>query len=186
MKHQKIRIIGVIVLLALWAVLTAFAWLKPAGDISEAERRPLEQFPTFSVESVFEGKFATDFESYTLDQFPFRDTFRKIKAWFHYYGLRQKDNNGIYLQGDVAAKLEYPLNEAAVNNALNRFNHVYENYLKDSGSTVLSVVVPDKGYYFARENGYPSMDYEKLYAMVAEKMPWATHVDIRDTLTALD
>ena len=136
MKHQKIRIIGVIVLLALWAVLTAFAWLKPAGDISEAERRPLEQFPTFSVESVFDGKFATDFESYTLDQFPFRDTFRKIKAWFLYYGLRQKDNNGIYLQGDVAAKLEYPLNEAAVNNALNRFNHVYENYLKDSGSTV--------------------------------------------------
>ena len=186
MKYQKIRIIGVALLLAVWAALAAFAWVKPAGDISESERRKLTQFPTLSVQTVLEGKFATDFESYTLDQFPFRDTFRKIKAWFHYNALRQKDNNGIYLQGDVAAKLEYPLNEAAANNALNKFGYVYENYLKDSGSTVFSVVVPDKGYYFAQENGYPAMDYEKLFSMVQEKMPWATHVDITDSLTALD
>ena len=186
MKKQTIRIIGVICVLTLWATLAGFAWLKPAGDISQSERRPLDQFPILSADSVFNGKFATDFESYTLDQFPFRDTFRQIKAWFHYYGLRQKDNNGIYLQGDVAAQLEYPLKTGAVNNALNKFNHVYETYLKDSGSTVFSVVVPDKGYYFAGESGIPAMDYAKLFSMVKEKMPWATHVDITDSLTALD
>ena len=186
MKNQKIRTVGVIVLLLFWAVLTAFAWLKPAGDISESERRKLAQFPTVSAETVFDGKFMEDFESYTLDQFPFRDTFRRIKSWFHYYGLRQADNNGIYVQGDMAAKLEYPLKEGAVNNALKRFNYVYDKYLKDSGSTVFSVVVPDKGYYLTQENGYPAMDYDALFDRVETAMPWATHVDITDSLTVLD
>lgn len=186
MKNQKIRTLGVIVLLAAWAVLTAFAWCKPAGDISDSERRPLAQFPTLSTETILSGKFMTDFESYTLDQFPLRDTFRQIKSLFHYYGLRQKDNNGIYITDGMAAKLEFPLKEGAVNNALNRFGYVYENYLKDSGSAVYSTIVPDKGYYLTQINGYPAMDYEKLFSMVQEKMPWATHVDITDCLSTSD
>ena len=186
MKNQKIRTVGVIILLAAWAVLTAVAWFKPAGDISDSERRPLAQFPTVSAETIFGGKFMTDFESYTLDQFPARDTFRKIKSLFHYYGLQQKDNNDIYIQNGYAAKLEFPMKEGAVNNALSRFSYVYETYLKDSGSAVFSTVVPDKGYYLTQSNGYPAMDYEKLFALVQEKMPWATHVDITHCLTAED
>ena len=186
MKDQKIRTVGVIVLLAAWAVLAAVAWCKPAGDISDSERRALAQFPAASVESIFGGNFMTDFESYTLDQFPARDLFRSVKSLFHYYVLGQKDNNGIYLQDGYAAKLEYPMKAGAVNNALNRFNDVYEQYLKGSGSAVFSVVVPDKGYYLTQTNGYPAMDYEKLFSTVQEKMPWATHVDITDCLTAED
>ena len=186
MKNQKIRTVGVIVLLAVWAVLTAFAWCKPAGDISDSERRPLAQFPALSTETILSGKFMTDFESYTLDQFPLRDTFRKVKSLFHYYALRQKDNNDIYITDGMAAKLEFPLKEGAVNNALNRFGYVYENYLKDSGSAVFSTVVPDKGYYLTQINGYPAMDYEKLFATVQEKMSWATYVDITDCLSVSD
>ena len=186
MKNQKIRTVGVIVLLAVWAVLTAFAWCKPAGDISDSERRKLAQFPAASAETILSGKFMSDFETYTLDQFPLRDTFRTVKSLFHYYVLRQKDNNDIYLQDGYAAKLEFPLKEGAVNNALDRFSDVYEMYLKGSGSAVFSTVVPDKGYYLTQTNGYPAMDYEKLFSMVQEKMPWATYVDITDCLTAED
>ena len=41
-----------IVMLLLWAVLTAFAWFSPAKAISDSERRPLAQFPALQLESI--------------------------------------------------------------------------------------------------------------------------------------
>ncbi|MBO5317072.1 MAG: hypothetical protein J6A74_01355 [Oscillospiraceae bacterium] len=128
----------------------------------------------------------TDFESYTLDQFPLRDSFRTLKALFHNYVMQQKDNNGIYMAQGYAAEMEYPLEEGSVSHALQQFGKVYDKYLKDAGSTVICAVVPDKGYYLARENGYLELDYEKLFSMVRQGMPWATHVDLTGKLTLQD
>ena len=183
---NKIRAIGAAVLTVLWAVLTGFAWLSPAKDFSDAERRPLAQFPTLSDQSLSEGKFMTDFEEYTLDQFPGRDLFRQLKSLTHCYVLQQKDNNGIYIVDGYAAKLDYPVNDAAVGHALDRLQYVYDTYLKEQGSRVYMSVIPDKGYYLAEANGYPAMDYEKLFATVQEKLPFATYVDITDCLGATD
>lgn len=184
--NKKIRIIGALCLAVLWLGLTAFAWLRTPGDISEAERRPLAQFPTLNGETILNGKFMSEFEKYTLDQFPLRDPFRQVKSLFHYYALGQKDNNDIYIADGYAAKLEYPLNEAAVEKALEKFNLIYENNLKDTGSKIYTAIIPDKGYYLGEENDYPVMDYEKLYAMVQAGMPWSEHVDIRYELSAKD
>ena len=87
MKHK----ICVAVLLLVWAALTGFAWFAPAKEISEAERRPLDQMPAFTTQTVLDGSFMTDFEGYTLDQFPLRDRFRQLKALFHYNALQQQD-----------------------------------------------------------------------------------------------
>lgn len=183
---KKIRIIGTLCLAVLWLGLAAFAWLRTPGDISEAERRPLAQFPEVTGEALLNGKFMTEFEDYTLDQFPLRDTFRRVKSLFHYYGMGQKDNNDIYLVDGFAAKLEYPLNEAAVKKALEKFTLIYEQNLKDTGSEIYTATIPDKGYYLAEENGYPAMDYENLFSMVREGMPWSEHIDLTDSLTARD
>ena len=184
--NKKIRIIGAAVLVTIWAVLTAWAWFAPAKETSVSERRPLAQFPALSADSLLSGEFVEDFESYTLDQFPGRDLFRKLKSLVHYNVLRQKDNNGIYIVDGYAAKLDYPINASALDHAMERLNYVYETYLKRGGSTVFAAVIPDKGYYLAEQNGYPAMDYEKLFGLVREKMPWATHIDLTDTLTAKD
>lgn len=183
---KNLRYIGILAVVVLWGVLAVFAWVKPAGETSEAERRPLAQFPSVSGESLLSGKFVTEFEDYTLDQFPGRDLFRKLKALVHYNVLGQKDNNGIYIADGYAAKLDYPVNEKDLDHALNRLNFVYENYLKDSGSKVYASVIPDKGYYLAEENGYPAMDYEKMFATVREKLPFAEIVDITDCLNYTD
>ena len=82
--------------------------------------------------------------------------------------------------------MEYPLDEGSVSHALGQFNKTYEMYLKDSGCTIFTVVIPDKGYYLAEENGYLSMDYDKLFSLVREGMPWSTHLDITDKLTLED
>ena len=183
---KNLRNIGIFALVLLWAALAVFAWCKPAGEASEAERRPLAQFPTISAEDLLSGKFVADFETYTLDQFPSRDLFRQLKAWVQYNVMGQQDNNGIYLVDGYAAKLDYPVNEADLNHALERLNFVYENYLKDSGCKVYASVIPDKGYYLAEQNGYPAMDYDKLFSEVADKLPFAEIVDITDCLNYTD
>ena len=184
--NKKIRAIGGILVAALWLGLTGFAWFGGSAELSETERRPLAQFPEITGQSLVNGKFMTDFESYTLDQFPMRDTFRTLKSLFYFYVLNHGDNNGIYLQDGYAAKLEYPLNEAMVDHGMDVVNRIYETYLKDSGSAVFAAVIPDKSYYLAEANGYPAMDYEKLCATVRERMPFATHVDLTDSLSIED
>lgn len=182
---KKMRFFGLAALTALWAVLTICAWFGPPEDFSDAERRKLTQFPELSVKTVLDGKFMTEFESYTLDQFPLRDSFRQLKALFHYNALGQKDNNDIYLVNDYAAKLEYPLHESSVANAVKKFNHIYEKYLTGSENIVFAVV-PDKGYYLAEENGYPAMDYDALFDTLREELTWAEFADITDLLDAGD
>ena len=186
MMNQKIRAIGAGVLAALWIVLTGFAWFSPAKDISEAERRPLAQFPELNTDTLLAGKFMTAFEDYTLDQFPLRDNFRQLKSLFHFYALNQKDSNDIYIADGYAAQLDYPLNTESLNYATGRLNWVYENYLKDSGSKVYFVAVPDKGYYLAEDNGYLAPDYDAMFALLQKNMPWATHIDITQNLDISD
>ena len=184
--NKKIRTFGVAAVVALWAILVAFSWFGPKTEISEAERRPLKQMPEIKVETLLNGKFMSEFENYSLDQFPLRDTFRQIKSLFHYYILGQKDNNDIYITDGYAVKQEYPYNPQSVDHALNRFNHLYEKYLKDSGSEIFMTIVPDKGYYLGQQSGHLTMDYESMFAGFQAGMPWAEFVDITDTLCAQD
>ena len=174
------------IIAALWAVLTLTAWFSPAREASDAERRPLAQLPEISAKNLLSGSFMEDFEDYTLDQFPLRDTFRGIKSIFHYYGLGQKDNNGIYIADGSAAKQEYPLVSHSIDHILERMDNIYRKHLEQTGSHVYFAIVPDKGYYLAEEAGQLRLDYEALYARMREGTPWASFVDLRDMLSAED
>ena len=183
---KKLRIAGAACVSVIWLCLCAAAWLLPSKDISEAERRKLAQFPEISAESVFGGKFMEDFESYTLDQFPLRDSFRQLKAMFHYNILGQRDNNDIILYDGIAAKQEYPLNKKSVENALKKFRSIYEKYLRDTGSSVFAAVVPDKMAYLPQDAGYLTLDYDALFRMVQTGMDYAAFVDLKDDLQLED
>ena len=171
---------GLLATLILWLGLCVAAWVLPSNGISESERRKLEQFPEISGKEILSGDWMEDFESYTLDQFPLRDAFRRVKALVHYNLLGQKDNNGIYIADGYAAKLEYPLNKNSLDNALEKFRQLHEKYLMDS--KVYFSVVPDKGYFLAQPNGYPAMDYGALMEELEVGLPWAEFVDISGEL----
>ena len=173
-----------ILILALWAVLTVFAWFGPAKASSDAERRPLAQMPSLTLDSLLSGRFMDSFESYSLDQFPLRDTFRTVKSVFHQYVLGQKDNNDIYIADGYAAQQEFPLDRESVEHALERFDRLYEKYLADS--RIYMAIVPDKGCYLAENSGHLAMDYDRMYALFAEGMPWAEQIDLRQVLSLED
>lgn len=187
-KYKNITLICVMAVLlfgfSVWCIL------KPQDDFSDSERRTLAGFPTFSWETVFEEdadkSFMRLFEDYTLDQFPLRDTFRRLKSVAAYYVFARKDNNGIYLEDGYAAKLEYPLNEASLDFAAKKFRTVYERFLKNTNAQVYTCVIPDKGYFLAEQNGYLSMDYERFFSLFREKTEFAEFIDITHTLEISD
>ena len=188
LKYKNIALVCVTCALifgfSLWSIL------KPADAFSDSERRALAQMPAFSVKSVLsedtEKSFMRLFEDYTLDQFPMRELFRRIKSVAAYYVFGRMDNNGIYLEDGYAAKLEYPMNEDSLDYAVKKFRTVYERFLKDTDVNVYASVIPDKSYFLAEQNGYLSMDYEAFFSLFREKMSFAAFIDIADTLLLSD
>ena len=180
------RSLWVLVPAALWAAMALGAWMLPAKEISVSERRPLAQMPAVTGETVMNGRFMADFEKASLDQFPLRDDFRRIKSLFHTVCLGQKDNHGIYLTEGTAVKQEYPLNITSLEHALHRFNRVYRDYLEPGGCRVYAAMVPDKGFFLAEESGHLAMDYEQMERLVREGMPWAEYVDLTGSLERSD
>ena len=184
---EKIKNIVTVLLAAVFLFgFSVWSLLLPDAEESTSERRHLAQFPAVSASSILSGKFMTAFEDWSLDQFPLRDKFRTLKAMTAFYLLHQKDNNDIYIAGGQAAKLDYPMHADSLDYAASRFTWIYENLLKDANTRVWLSVVPDKNYFLAAANGYPSMDYAAFIAALREKMPYADYVDITGALTIDD
>ena len=165
---------------SLWGILA------PDGTESLSERRPLAAFPEISTDNIMSGKFMTDFEKYTLDQFPLRDSFRTIKSVTAFYVFGNKDNNDIYIKNNYAAKLEYPMNGDSIDYALERFRFVYDAYLADAGCDVYLSVIPDKNFFMAKESGHPSFDYGEFIVKMKDGMEYAEYIDITDLLDISD
>lgn len=180
MKKYRNRLLAVGIV---WAAFTLACLILPDKESSDSERRKLASFPELSFQTIQNGSFMTKFEAYSLDQFPLRDAFRKLKASTSRYLFRQKDNNGYYLVYDSIAKLDFPLNEHSVTNALKKMQYINDSYLNSEKQNIYVSVIPDKGYFLASENGYPSMDYDKLFEQVKAGTPYAEYIDITKKLT---
>ena len=166
--------------------LTLFAWIKPADDFSATERRELNQFPELSWETISNGKFMSEFEKYTLDQFPLRDGFRSIKAFTHFYVFGHSDNNDVYLADGYVSKLDYPLSQKAMDKAVKKFTSIYKTYIERSNAKIYTAWIPDKNYFLAEENGYPAYDYEELYSYLNDELQFATNIEIQNLLSLED
>ena len=82
------------------AVLSVVRIFDPV-ERSEAERRPLAQFPyQITWEGVVDKTVINAFEKANVDQFPFREFFRSVKAKFQYNILGLKENNGLAIEDD--------------------------------------------------------------------------------------
>jgi len=171
-----------IVLAVIFFVVTAACWVWPDREMSDAERRKLQEMPELTVEAVMNGSFMSDFENYTLDQFPLRDQLRSLKALAEYNLFQKKDNNDLYVVDGYVAKILYPYNENSVNNAAKKFGEIYENFLAGNCENIYVSVIPDKGHYMAEAGGYPILSHDTLQNDLAACMPYAQIIDISSAL----
>lgn len=157
--------------------------VKKDNEISIAERRKLAKFPELSMEKFYNGELREQFDKYTMDQFVFRDNFRKIKAFVELNLFRKKDINNLYEYNGMIIKQEYPLNEKSVENIVDKINTINENYLNESND-VYYTIIPDKNY-FADEK-YLKMDYSKLQEKMNNKLIDMKYINIFECLNLED
>lgn len=96
---KRNNIITIAVFCSIIAILTAASILAPSKKFSEVENRQLQQMPEFSVESLFSGKFTSEYEEFITDQFVFRDSWISIKSGVERL-LGKREVNGVYFADD--------------------------------------------------------------------------------------
>lgn len=144
-------------------------------DISVSERRKSSSFP--KVE--FSNEYITEVDKYFLDHFPFRESFRSIKANYNYKILNKLDNNGIYLKDNYIFKSGYPTNKKSIYNFI---NHVEDMSSLFSTSNIYTMIIPDKNYYLNDDN-FLNIDYDYIYDKVDDL---GSFIDIRHDLELSD
>jgi len=146
-------------------------------EISTSERRKLETFPKFTLNS----EYVTKIDKYLLDHFPSRDNFRSIKAKYNYNILNKLDNNNIYLLNNSIYKSNYPTNKKSISNFINNINKTKNNLTKENNTYIM--IIPDKNYYLDSEY-FLHIDYDYIYNEI-NKLNINT-IDIRNILSLED
>ena len=147
-------------------------------DYSESERRVLAKFPELTWDSLWSGEFAKDFEEYTTDRFPTRDTWRSIKAYTRLNLLMQTENNDIFVNDGHIGKLEYPMDTKMLDYSISLFSKIQEKHLKDND--VYFAVIPDKNEYIADLK----IDYKELENYMYDRLELATPIHLDELLSA--
>lgn len=186
MNNKTKNIVTVILIGAMFFSISFWCWFRNEDTYSESERRVLASFPELTLDTLFQGKFMKDFESYTQDQFPMRDKFRSVQSMIAYYLLGHRENNDIFLADGHVSKIEYPLNYDMLDHAADRFAYINETYLSGTDVNVYFSVVPDKNYFLAEQNGYLSLDYGELTSYMQSRTDYMSYIDVSDTLTLDD
>ena len=171
-----------------------FAFILSAGcflcmflekpDYSYNERRYLAEMPELSVDTVSSGRFMSDFEDYALDTFPFRERFRKLRAWTTANIFLFKDHHGMYLADGFLAAMEYPMQQESLERAVRQFAEICAGLTKENH--VYLSVIPDKNCFLGKESGHLTMDYEEFEHVMRQEAQFAEYITISDLLDKED
>lgn len=184
--HHLALTLTFVVLLGVGTALCLGRAIDPVS-YSKVEKRPLATLPSkVTREELLDGSAMRAFDRFTVDQFPFREFFRSVKAKFVLYVLGMKQNNGYAVEDGSIAQIETNFSRENVDHSLSRLSDLYDRYLKDTGAPVYLALIPDKNYFFAKEYGYPSPDYEALKSQLRTTLPDAAYIELFDTLTIED
>lgn len=182
MKTKTKNIVQTVVFALLLFGLAFFGWFGKDKDFSNDERRVLASFPELTWESLMSLEFMEDFDTYTQDQFPLRDTFRGVKTAAQFYVFNRAETNGLYMEDGYISKLDGEVSYPMLDYAAERFQYLYDTYLDGKNMNVYFSIVPDKNYFMAENNGYPSLDYSKLTGYILDKTQYMEYIEIYDKL----
>lgn len=177
----KNKIICILLAVLLFG-LSGFAVLRPKDEYSATERRLLAQLPAVSVKTILSGTFMSEFEEYTLDQFPLREAWRTLKALTNKYVYNKSENNGIYVHDGYYAATQYPLDEKSMEYAVKVFNSVYDRYFADGKQNVYFSLIPDKHYFLQTDAKQLCIDYDRYKEIIRNDLSRFDYIEIFDTL----
>lgn len=170
-----------LIFLAFIGVFFILNLVLPDRQFSEQENRYLQMKPEFSFKSLFSGDYTSKFETYTTDQFTFRDEWITLKAASE-LALGKQENNDVHLceNGTLIAGYERPENPALDAN-MSALNTLVEN----TDAEVYFALIPDKSDLYASllPKNAPN-DSEKEVIDYCYAQSNATNVDMYSALGA--
>lgn len=110
----------------------------PKKEFSENENRYLEEFPSFNFDTLLDGSFMTDLESFVQDHFPIRNWFVNVKSNVE-LALGKTENNNVYI-ADNGYLIEK--NEAIDEHRLDRISKIINSISKIQNVNTTVMIVP--------------------------------------------
>lgn len=186
MKKSIIRGIPGFFLILIVIVIAVSDMLSPVRIFSENENRLLAQKPEFSAESLFDGSYTADYETYLTDQFVMRDDWITLKTYAERAALK-KDINGVYF-GSGGYLLEKKDSSEVDTELLKKNMDRLETFITDNAGndsllSVYAMLVPTSADILsdrlpAFATGY---DQEELINTVADRVG-ENFINVRDVL----
>ncbi len=184
-----------VVFIAFFALLCVARIFDPNTDKLVGENRLPAQLPSdVTWEELLNNKTEINpdgtqklppikqFENFTVDQFPFRQFFRYIKAHFAMDILGLKENNGYAVENGSIVQITPSFTQPIVDYQIGRLEYVYNTYFKDNGGNHYAALIPDKNYYFGSDYGYPMPDYEAMEKQFVTALEGMTYIDLFGSL----
>ena len=105
-QERKISIVISALFAAFVLTFSVLFFILPDKQVSDTERRSLTQSPDLTWKTLTDGTFSDRVNEYFNDQFPLRETFLGIKAFFE-RTLLKRENNGVLIGdgGQLAVRL---------------------------------------------------------------------------------
>lgn len=169
-----------LIFLAFIGVFFILNLVLPDRQFSEQENRYLQQRPEFSFKSLFSGDYTSKFETYTTDQFTFRDEWITLKAASE-LALGKQENNDVHLceGGTLIKGFERP-DDSTLDSNMSALNALVEN----TDADVYFALIPDKSDLYASllPNNAPN-DSEKEVIDYCYDKSGAINVDMYSALS---
>lgn len=154
MKHKINTKLIITVFIAFIGVMGALYIFLPKSNFSVTEKRYLAEMPDLTIESLKDGSFSTDFESYLADHTPLRTFYISVNAYFE-LTAGNNGSNGVYL-GKDGYLIEKPFErENRLDINLKRITEFAEK----TDIPITLIAVPSKGYIYSDKLPSNAMEY---------------------------
>ena len=164
------------------AGLMAIHLIVPDKNFSEIENRFLQEFPEFTLETVTNGEFMTEFETYTTDQFPQRDFWVAMKSYSERLTGKQ-ENNSVYLaEGNSLINHVDEPDKALLDKTAGYLNAMGEK----NDIPVYFGLIPSAAEVWSDRlpKGAPTADEQAAIAYLYDQIVGVTTIDMYTGLTA--
>lgn len=175
---MKNKILSILFIVTIFLIMI-LGILTPDKEVSISERRKLTKFPKIELTTIMNGDFFEDMNDYLVEQFPFRDYFRKIKGIVSKNVFQKQEENGTFIKDDAIYQLNPSLDEKSINHFINLLNKIRTNYIKTNH--VYYAIIPDKTYYL-KDSSIPKLEYDKLKLLLNNGLMNMDSIDLFDTL----
>lgn len=161
-------------------ILSALLLLLPQREYSEEEKRYLATTPAFSWQTLLDGTYTEELEACLEDQFPGREVFVSINAYWQLLQGRNAQQSVYYAEDG------YLINDPEARNTENFEKNIrrFNDFAAGTGLPAGLLLVPSTGYMLQDKLPVGHGEYadETLYAMASELL---TAVELTDPRQAL-